>query len=78
MKLRTRKAMVTDVPRMWELRRESILALAPRGMTLAQAEAWANSMAIEGMEQRFRDAECFPLPGFRFVQRRGVRSSGID
>ena len=57
MKLRTRKATVTDVPRMWELRRDSILTLAPRGMTLAQAETWANSMALEGMEQRFRDAE---------------------
>jgi putative acetyltransferase len=57
MKLRTRKATVTDVPRMWELRRDSILTLAPRGMTMAQAETWANSMAVEGMEQRFRDAE---------------------
>ena len=57
MKLRTRKATVTDVPRMWELRRDSILTLAPRGMALAQAATWANSMAVEGMEQRFRDAE---------------------
>ena len=47
MKLRTRKAMVTDVPRMWELRRDSILLLAPHGMTLAQAETWANSLDVE-------------------------------
>jgi putative acetyltransferase len=26
-------------------------------MTQNQAETWANSMAVEGMEQRFRDAE---------------------
>jgi putative acetyltransferase len=26
-------------------------------MALAQAATWANSMAVEGMEQRFRDAE---------------------
>jgi putative acetyltransferase len=52
-----RKAAVTDVPRLWELRRESILELAPLGMPTAHAEAWASTLTIEGMEHRFLDAE---------------------
>ena len=53
----TRKAAIHDLPGLWKLRQESILALAPLGMTLAQAEAWAANMTVQGMERRFYDAE---------------------
>jgi len=52
-----RKAALDDVPRLWELRRQSILELAPHGMTVAQSEAWAATMTIQGMEERFRESE---------------------
>jgi putative acetyltransferase len=42
---------------MWEVRQQSILKLAPQGMTIAQSETWAFSMTIQGMERRFREAE---------------------
>src|SRR5688572_21382051 len=57
MKSSTRKATLQDVFRMWELRRQSILKLAPEGMTIAQSETWAANLTIHGMEKRFRDAE---------------------
>ena len=44
---------------MYELRRQSILQLAPRGMSVAQAEHWAAAMTIEGMEQRIRETEMY-------------------
>ncbi len=57
MKLGIRKATLTDVPRLWELRRRSILELAPRGMSVAQSEAWADGRTIQGMEGQFREIE---------------------
>jgi putative acetyltransferase len=48
-----RKATLIDVPRLWELRRNSIIELGPQGMAIAQAEAWATTMTVIGMEERF-------------------------
>jgi putative acetyltransferase len=48
-----RKATLIDVPRLWELRRNSIIELGPEGMSTAQAEAWATTMTVTGMEERF-------------------------
>jgi putative acetyltransferase len=53
----TRKATIQDVPALWKLRQESILALAPQGMTIAQSKTWAAKMTLQGMERRFHDAE---------------------
>ncbi|MEA3151212.1 MAG: putative acetyltransferase [Gammaproteobacteria bacterium] len=57
MKLAIRKALFGDVPRLWELRRQSILELAPAGMTMDQSRAWAANLTIQGMEKRFRETE---------------------
>ena len=57
MNLHLRKATLIDVPRLWELRRNSIIELAPDGMAMAQAEAWAATLTVTGMEQRFLDTE---------------------
>lgn len=48
-----RKATLIDVPRLWELRRNSIIELGPEGIAIAQAEAWATTMTVTGMEERF-------------------------
>jgi putative acetyltransferase len=57
MNLHIRKAALIDVPRLWELRRNSIIELAPDGMAIAQAEAWAATLTVAGMEQRFLETE---------------------
>jgi putative acetyltransferase len=57
MKLVIRQATLNDVPRLWELRRQSILTLAPKGMSVAQAEAWAAGKTVQGMEKQFREIE---------------------
>jgi putative acetyltransferase len=66
-----RQAMPHDVPRLWEIRQESILTLAPRGMTIAQARKWAASMTMEGMERRFRASEIW------ITERNGVVTGWI-
>lgn len=57
MGIRYRKATVDDAVRLLELRRQSILVLAPRGMTFAQSETWASKMTLEGMKDRMRETE---------------------
>ena len=52
-----RKATFDDSERLCQLRRQSILELAPRGMALAEAELWANKMTVESMEQKIRESE---------------------
>jgi hypothetical protein len=37
-------ATLGDAERLFELRRESITSLAPKGMTLPQAEKWAANL----------------------------------
>ena len=61
MNVHLRKATLIDVPRLWQLRRDSIIELAPEGMARAQAEAWAASMTVTGMEQRFLETEIWVL-----------------
>ena len=55
--MHTRPATSDDIQRLWEVRSESILKLASRGMTVSQAHAWAKKMTLQGMEERFREAE---------------------
>ena len=57
MKLGIRKATLDDVPRLWELRRQSILTLAAKGLSVAQSQAWAAGKTIQGMEKQFREIE---------------------
>jgi putative acetyltransferase len=57
MEFSVRKAVLTDAPRLLELRRHSILELAPAGMSLAESEAWAAKASIEGMEKRLQETE---------------------
>ena len=57
MKLSYRQAVPKDAARLFEVRRLSILGLAPQGITLASAESWADMLTPAGMEQKLRDLE---------------------
>src|SRR3970040_893504 len=50
-----RKATRSDTARLFELRRKSILELAPTGMSVAQSVSWAMQMTVEGMGKRIRE-----------------------
>jgi len=49
-----RPATLADATRLFELRRKSILGLAPQGMSVAEAENWAAKLTVHGMEQKLR------------------------
>jgi putative acetyltransferase len=52
-----RPATLDDATRLFEVRRRSILELAPSGMSLGYAEAWAMRLTRAGMEQKLRELE---------------------
>jgi putative acetyltransferase len=52
-----RRALGDDVERLFKLRRRSILALAPRGMPATEAAAWAEALAVSGMERKISELE---------------------
>jgi putative acetyltransferase len=52
-----RKATIDDAPGMFELRKSSILELAPAGMSIRQSVDWASRLTLEVMTQRFNVAE---------------------
>jgi putative acetyltransferase len=53
-----RLATLGDAKRLFEMRRESIIALAPRGgMPVAEAELWAASLTSVGMKRKLHEWE---------------------
>jgi putative acetyltransferase len=52
-----RPARLDDARRLLEVRRKSILDLAPSGMSVADAKAWAKKLTRAGMEQKLRELE---------------------
>jgi putative acetyltransferase len=52
-----RPATLEDAPRLFEVRRRSILELAPSGMSIAEAEAWATQLSPSGIERKLRELE---------------------
>jgi hypothetical protein len=52
MKARHRPATLDDSKRLLELRQKSIIALAPKGMSVAQAEIWAANLTVAGMKRK--------------------------
>jgi putative acetyltransferase len=52
-----RRATLEDAPHLFEVRRRSILELAPSGMPVADAEAWAKKLTPAGMAQKLREFE---------------------
>jgi putative acetyltransferase len=52
-----RLATLDDATLLFEVRRRSILELAPSGMSVEAAEAWAMQLAPSGMERKLRELE---------------------
>jgi putative acetyltransferase len=52
-----RLATPADADRLFELRRQAITVLAPKGMSVAKAEMWAATLTVEGMKRKFRELE---------------------
>jgi putative acetyltransferase len=52
-----RPATHDDAIALFEVRRRSILELAPRGMPAEEAETWAAQLGLAGMEQKLRELE---------------------
>jgi putative acetyltransferase len=52
-----RPASLDDVTQLFEVRRRSILELAPLGMSVGEAEAWAMRLTRAGMERKLRELE---------------------
>jgi putative acetyltransferase len=52
-----RPARLDDVTRLFEVRRRSILELAPSGMSVEDAAAWATRLTRSGMERKLRELE---------------------
>ncbi len=52
-----RLAMRKDASRLYDIRRRSILELAPPAMPAAEAQAWASKLTLAGMERKLRELE---------------------
>jgi putative acetyltransferase len=52
-----RLATLDDTTRLFEVRRRAILELAPSGMSVVDAEAWARQLTRAGMERKLLDFE---------------------
>ena len=52
-----RLAMRKDANRLYDVRRRSILELAPPTMPMAEAEAWATQLTLSGMERKLCELE---------------------
>jgi putative acetyltransferase len=57
MKVVHRLATLGDANRLFELRRHSIIALAPKGISVAEAETWAATLTVAGMERKILELE---------------------
>ena len=52
-----RLAMRKDASRLYDIRRRSILELAPPTMPATEAEAWAAQLTLSGMERKLHELE---------------------
>ena len=52
-----RLAKPDDATQLFELRRKSIIALAPKGMSVSEAEIWAANLTLTGMDLKIREME---------------------
>jgi putative acetyltransferase len=52
-----RLAMRKDASGLYDIRRRSILELAPPKMSVAEAQAWASKLTLSGMERKLRELE---------------------
>jgi hypothetical protein len=58
-----RLARLDDASRLFEIRRKSIVELAPPAISIGEAEAWATTLTLSGMERKLRELEIW-LPSW--------------
>ena len=56
-----RLAMRKDASELCDIRRRSILKLAPPIMSVAEAQAWAAKLTLSGMERKLRELEIWVI-----------------
>jgi len=79
MKAAHRLATPDDASGLFELRRRSILALAPKGMSETEAHAWATTLTVSGMERKIRDLEIWVAEvNDRVVGWGGIRGDRLE
>jgi ribosomal protein S18 acetylase RimI-like enzyme len=57
MKTVHRRATLNDTNRLFDLRRQSIIKLAAKGMSIEEAARWAEELTVAGMERKICDLE---------------------
>ena len=57
MKAVHRLATLDDANRLFDLRRQSITELAPKGMSIVEAARWAEKLTVTGMERKIGELE---------------------
>ena len=67
-----RLAMRTDANRLYDIRRRSILELAPPTMSAAEAQAWAAQLTLSGMERKLSELEVWVAERVVVVAARGA------
>lgn len=73
-----RAATPADADRLLDLRRRSILALAPKGMSVADAQSWAATLTVAGMERKLLELEIWIAEvGDRVVQCGAIRDARL-
>ena len=57
MKIVHRLATLNDTSRLFDLRRQSIVKLAAKGMSIEEAARWAEQLTVAGMERKICELE---------------------
>jgi putative acetyltransferase len=74
-----RLATLADADRLFEIRRRSITSLASKKMSTAEAELWAATLTVAGMEQKIRELEIWVAEvGPRVVGWGAIRGGRLE
>jgi ribosomal protein S18 acetylase RimI-like enzyme len=74
-----RRAEPDDAARLFALRRDAILALAPAGMSAPDAASWSANLTLQGMEAKLRELEiCVAELDGRIVGWGAIRASRLE
>jgi putative acetyltransferase len=50
-------ATLADASRLFDVRQQAIVVIAPKRMSVVEAETWAATLTVEGMERKVRELE---------------------
>jgi putative acetyltransferase len=72
-----RLAMCNDASGLYEVRRQSILELAPPKISVAEAQAWAAQLTRSGMERKLRELKMGCRAGWRGGRMAAIRDDRL-